>query len=123
MTKILTIQEAIDEFELFVLYSDIIETCGEHLEDPSLVSDLYDLIDEHEEEYEFQSDQDGDYSESFEKNVLEAIHIIFEENKDLVLSGGEFPTDFDFSGDADSHYEKNSNGFDEDLEEEEDIDH
>ena len=51
MAKRLTIQAAVEEFELYDLYNDIIESYGDELEDPSLVSDLYDLIDEYEEEF------------------------------------------------------------------------
>lgn len=93
MTKMLTIQNAVEEFELYDLYNDIIETYGEELEDPSLVSDLYDLIDESEEEYEFYSDSDGDYSESFERNLRDAITTIVEENEALSFVNDDFEDD------------------------------
>ena len=90
MTKMLTIQNAVEEFELYDLYNDIIETYGEELEDPSLVSDLYDLIDEYEEEYEFFPDSEGDYSESFERNLRDAITTIVEENEELSFVDDDF---------------------------------
>lgn len=107
MTKRLTIQLAVEEFELYDLYNDIIESYGLELEDPSLVSDLYDLIDEYEEEYEFWCDSDGDYSDSFERNLRDAITIIVEGNEDLVF------VDDDYSDDDISEI------FDDDFEEEE----
>jgi hypothetical protein len=122
MIKILTIQQALEEFEFFPFYSNIIETYGEHLEDPSLVSDFYDLIDEHEEEYEFQPDEDGDYTESFERNLIEALHNIVEENENLEFSDDGFPTDIDFSEIAVEHFKKDSEDFEVDLEEDEEID-
>jgi hypothetical protein len=85
MVKKLTVQLAVEEFELYDLYTDIIESYGQELEDPSLVSDLYDLIDEDEEEYEFWPDSNGDFSESFERNLREAIITIVEGNEDLVF--------------------------------------
>lgn len=107
MTKRLTIQLAVEEFELYDLYNDIIESYGLELEDPSLVSDLYDLIDEYEEEYEFWCDSDGDYSDSFERNLRDAITAIVEGNEDMVF------VDDDYSDDDISEI------FDDDFEEDE----
>jgi len=122
MAKRMTILQAIEEFELDSLYNDIIESYGENLEDPSLVSDLYDLIDESEEEYEFNPDQDDDYSESFERNLVEAIHSIVEENEELEFSDDYFYEEDDISEMMDDDFEKNSKTFNVDLEEEEDDD-
>ena len=108
-------------FEFFQLYNNIIETYGEHLEDPGLVSDFYDLIDEHEEEYEFQPDEDGDYSESFERNLIEALHSIVEEKENLEFSNDEFPTDIDFCEIAGEYSGKDSEDVELDLEEDEEI--
>ncbi len=105
MAKRLTITEAIEEFELYSLYNDTIESCGENLEDPSLVSDLHDLIDESEEEYEFFSDPDGDFSESFERNLIEAIHTIVEENEEMKFSEDIYFDD-DFSETGEEAFEK-----------------
>jgi hypothetical protein len=118
MTKILTIAQAIEEFEFYSLYNDTIESFGENLEDPSLVSDLYDLIDEYEEEFEFSPDQDGDYSESFEKNLIETIHSIVEENEELAFSEDDFFKDDDLADIVDKDFESESDSFEVDLEEE-----
>ena len=88
--KRLTIQDALEEFEFYDLYNDIIESYGEELEDPSLVSDLYDLIDEYEEKYDFFPDPDGDYTESFERNLRDAITTIVEENEELSFVDEDF---------------------------------
>lgn len=88
--KRLTIQDALEEFEFYDLYNDIIESYGEELEDPSLVSDLYDLIDEYEEKYDFFPDSDGDYTESFERNLRDAITTIVEENEELSFVDEDF---------------------------------
>lgn len=85
MAKRLTIKSAVEKYELYTLYNDVIESYGKDLEDPSLVSDLYDLIDEDEEEYEFWPDSDGNYSESFERNLMESINNIVGENDDMVF--------------------------------------
>ena len=90
MAKRLTIQAAVEEFELYDLYNDIIESYGDELEDPSLVSDLYDLIDEYEEKYDFFPDPDGDYTESFERNLRDAITTIVEENEELSFVDEDF---------------------------------
>jgi hypothetical protein len=93
MAKRMTIQIALEEFELYDLYADIIESYGQELEDPSLVSDLYDLIDEDEEKYEFRPDSDGDFSESFERNLREAITIIVEANEELIFLHDDYLDD------------------------------
>ncbi len=118
MTKILTIAQAIEEFELYSLYNDTIESYGENLEDPSLVSDLYDLMDEYEEEFEFSPDRDGDFSESFERNLIEAIHSIVEENEELAFSEDDFFDDDDLSDIVDKNFENEPDTFEVDLEEE-----
>ena len=126
MAKNMTVQLAVEEFELYDLYNDIIESYGQELEDPSLVSDLYDLIDEYEEEYEFRCDSDGDFSESFERNLRDAITTIVEGNEDLVFvvdddayyySDDTIPEIFD-----DDFEEDEDKEFDVDLEEEEEED-
>lgn len=122
MLKKLTIQLAVEEFEYYDLYNEIIESYGDELEDPSLVSDLYDLIDEYEEEFEFWADSDGDYSESFERNLREAITSIVEENEELSFVDDEFqdvddiPEIYD-----DDDYEEESDDFDIDLEDDDTI--
>jgi len=111
MAKKLTIQFAVEAFELYDLYTEIIEAYGDELEDPSLVSDLYDLIDEYDEEFEFQADSDGDFSESFERNLKEAINAIVEENEDLSFIDDGFLDDDDIPGIYSDDFEKNSDAF------------
>lgn len=122
MVKKLTIQLAVEEFELYGLYNDIIESYGEELEDPSLVSDLYDLIDEYEEEFEFCPDEDNDFSESFERNLKDAITTIVEENEDLVFIDDAYPEDDDIPEIFDDDFEKDSKEFGVDLDEDENED-
>lgn len=93
MAKWMTIKDALEEFDLLDLLNEILDSYVEEKEDQVLIeSELLDLLEEHEEEYEFVPDLDGDYSESFERNVKEALGIIVEEE-------GLIPQD-DFSDDA-----------------------
>ena len=123
MVKKLTVQLAVEEFELYDLYFDIIESYGQELEDPSLVADIYDLIDEDEEEYDFWPDSDGDFSESFERNLREAITTIVDGNEDLVFMDDDFLDDDQISeifGDDFEEEDKDSDvGLDEDEDTEE----
>ncbi len=118
MAKRLTIQAAVDEFELYDLYNDIIESYGGELEDPSLVSDFYDLIDEYEEIFEFVPDSDGDYTDSFERNLRDAITTIVEENETLSFVDDDF-VDEDVPEIFDEDFD-DSKDFDLDMDEEED---
>ena len=118
MAKRLTIQAAVEEFELYDLYNDIIESYGDELEDPSLVSDLYDLIDEYEEVFEFFPDSDGDYTDSFERNLKDAITTIVEENEALSFVDDDFvdediPEIFDEDFDLDMDQEEEEDDDDE----------
>lgn len=88
----LTIQMAVEEFELYALYSDIIESYADDLDDPS-VSDLYEHIEEYEDEFEFHPNSEGNYSESFEKNLREAIATIIENIEELSFVDDEFEDD------------------------------
>jgi hypothetical protein len=115
--KRLTIQDALEEFEFYDLYNDIIESYGEELEDPSLVSDLYDLIDEYEEKYDFFPDPDGDYTESFERNLRDAITTIVEENEELSFVDEDF-ADEDIPEIFDEDFD-DSKDFELDMDEEE----
>ena len=93
MAKWMTIKDALEELDLLDLLNEILESYVEESEDQVLIeSELHDLLEEHEEEYEFVPDSDGDYSESFERNVKEALAIIIEEE-------GLIPED-DFSDDG-----------------------
>lgn len=92
MVRRLTIQLAVEEFELFDLYSDIIDSYSDDLDDPSL-SDLYDLVEEYDEEFEFYPNSEGDFSSSFEKNLREAIATIIETTEELTFVDDEFEDD------------------------------
>ena len=116
MAKRLTIQAAVEEFELYDLYNDVIESYGDELEDPSLVSDLYDLIDEYEEAFEFFPDSDGDYTDSFERNLRDAITTIVEENEALSFVDDDF-VDEDIPEIFDEDFD-DSKDFDLDMDEE-----
>ncbi|MBA3013237.1 MAG: hypothetical protein KKF12_00710 [Proteobacteria bacterium] len=81
MAEKMTISDAVDAFSLYDLFSEILDSYGEEFDiQSSVASDLFDLIAEHEEDYEFLPDSDGDYSESFERNLKEAVAVIFEEH-------------------------------------------
>ena len=92
MMKRLTIQLAVEEFDLYDLYNDIIESYAEDLDDPSL-SDLYELIVEYDQEFEFYPNAEGDFSSSFEKNLREAIAVIIETTEELSFVDDEFEDD------------------------------
>ncbi|MCF8087353.1 MAG: hypothetical protein K9K63_00180 [Desulfotignum sp.] len=80
MSKWMTISEAVDAFDLYNLFSEIIDSYSDEMDDPDAVaSELIELLEEHEEAYEFSSDSDGDYAESFERNLRDAIGYVFEE--------------------------------------------
>ncbi len=79
MSKWMTIKDALEEFDLFDLFTEVVESCSEEVEDKTVIdSELYDLVEEHDEEYEFSTDSDGDWAESFERNLREALAVILE---------------------------------------------
>ncbi|WP_035236699.1 hypothetical protein [Desulfobacter vibrioformis] len=81
MAKKMTIFDAVEAFELYDLYKDIIDAYeADFYARSEMETDLRDLIEEHEEVYEFSSDEDDDYAESFERNLKEAISIIFDDH-------------------------------------------
>ena len=89
MARWMTISDAVDAFDLYDLFSDIVDSYSEEMDDPdSLASELMELLEEHDEEYEFSADPDGDYTESFERNLRDAVGFIFEE-----FGLGELPED------------------------------
>jgi hypothetical protein len=97
MAEKMTISDAVDAYSLFDLFTEILDSYGEEFDTQSSVaSDLYDLIEEHEDAYEFSPDPDGDYAESFERNLKEAVSIIFEEHGlDVDFEGAYFADDID----------------------------
>ncbi|WP_320040319.1 hypothetical protein [uncultured Desulfobacter sp.] len=81
MAKKMTIFDAVEVFELYDLYEDIIDAYEADFYDQSeMEADLRDLIEEHDEIYEFSIDEDDGYAESFERNLKEAISIIFDDH-------------------------------------------
>nr|WP_320193203.1 hypothetical protein [uncultured Desulfobacter sp.] len=81
MAKKMTIFDAVEAFELYDLYEDIIDAYEADFYDQSeMQADLRDLIEEHDEIYEFSIDEDDGYAESFERNLKEAISIIFDDH-------------------------------------------
>ena len=89
MAKKMTIFDAVEAFELYDLYEDILDAYEAYFYARSeMEADLRDLIEEHEEVYEFSADEGDDYAESFERNLKEAISIIFDEHGlDFQLEG------------------------------------
>lgn len=91
MADWMTISDAVDAFDLYDLYSEIVDSYSENMNDESSVAlELYDLLEEHEEEYEFAPNEAGDYSESLERNLKEAVANIFEEQGLGDILGDDF---------------------------------
>lgn len=81
MAKKMTIFDAVEAFELYDLYEEIIDAYeADFYAQSEMEADLRDLIEEHEEIYEFSAEEDDDYAESFERNLKEAISIIFDDH-------------------------------------------
>lgn len=81
MAAYLTIYDAVDAFDLYDTFNDILDAYEADFYARSEVeTDLRDLIEEHGETYEFAPDDDGDYADSMERNLKEALGLIFEEN-------------------------------------------
>ncbi len=100
MAKWMTISDAVEKFDLFDMFSDIVESYMDNIDDHSAIElELYDLLEEHEEEYEFVPDSDGDYAESFERNLREAVSIIFDEHGISEMLLDEYPDDDDIDDD------------------------
>jgi len=81
MAKKMTIFDAVEAFELYDLYEDIIDAYeADFYARSEMEADLRDLIEEHDEIYEFSVDEDDGYAESFERNLKEAISMIFDDH-------------------------------------------
>ena len=81
MAQKMTIFDAVEAFELYDLYEDIIDAYETDFYTQSeMHADLRDLIEEHDEIYEFSADEDDSYAESFERNLKEAISMIFDDH-------------------------------------------
>lgn len=96
MAEKMTIFDALEAYELYDLYEDIIDACETEFfaQSEEVDAGLRDLIEEHDEVYDFIPDEDGDYSESFERNLKEAVSIIFDDH------GLEAQFDDDFMDDS-----------------------
>lgn len=118
MGKKLTIQAAVEAFEFYHLYNEVIDSYAGDLDDPS-ISDLHELIDEHEEVFEFVPDSKGEYTKSFERNLRQAVAAIIEIAEDLTFVDDEFEDDEipEIYGDD---FENDTPAFDIDFEEDED---
>lgn len=81
MAQTMTISDALEAFELNGLYNEIIDALEtDFYAQSDIQADLRDLIEEDEELYEFVPDEDGDFGESFERNLKEALELIFEKH-------------------------------------------
>lgn len=81
MVKKMTIFDAVEAFDLYDLYEEIIDAYeAEFYAQSEMEADLRDLIEEHDEIYEFSADEDDCYSESFERNLKEAVSMIFDDH-------------------------------------------
>lgn len=81
MATYLTIYDAVEAFDLYETFNEILDTYEPDFYARSEIdTDLRDLIEEHEESYEFTPDEDGDYADSLERNLKEALGLIFEEH-------------------------------------------
>ena len=81
MATYLTIYDAVEAFDLYETFNEILDTYESDFYARSEIdTDLRDLIEEHEETYEFSPDEDGEYAYSLERNLKEALGLIFEEH-------------------------------------------
>ncbi|MDD4272610.1 hypothetical protein [Desulfobacter postgatei] len=81
MAKKMTISDAVEVFDLYDLYEEIIDAYeADFYTRSEMEADLRDLIEEHDEIYEFSADEDDGYAESFERNLKEAISMIFDDH-------------------------------------------
>jgi len=81
MATYLTIYDAVEAFDLYETFNEILDTYESDFYARSEIdTDLRDLIEEHEETYEFAPDEDGEYADILERNLKEALGLIFEEH-------------------------------------------
>jgi hypothetical protein len=81
MGAYMTIYDAVDAFDLYETFNEILDTFEPDFYARSEIdTDLRDLIEEHEETYEFIPDEDGGYTDSLDRNLKEALGGIFEEH-------------------------------------------
>ncbi len=81
MAKKMTISKAVDAFELNELFNEILDNYEADFYTRSQIdADLRDLLEESEDIYEFTPDENGEFAESLERNLKEALNLIFEEH-------------------------------------------
>ncbi len=81
MVKKMTICNAVDAFELYDLFNEILDTYeADFYTRAQIDTDLRDLLEESEDIYEFTPDENGEFAESLERNLKEALGLIFEEH-------------------------------------------
>ena len=81
MAQKMTIFDAVEAFELYDLYEDILDAYEtDFYAQSEMDADLRDLIEEHDDIYEFSADEDDSFAESFERNLKEAISMIFDDH-------------------------------------------
>ena len=81
MAVYMTIYDAVEAFDLYDTFNDILDTYEtEFYARSEIDTDLRDLIEEHEETYEFAPDEDGEYADCLERNLKEALGLVFEEH-------------------------------------------
>ncbi len=91
MAEKMTIFEAVEAFELYDLFQEILDTYETDFYTRTQIdTDLRDLIEEHEDIYEFTRDDEGKFAESFERNLKDALNMIFEEHGVEQLFDDEF---------------------------------
>lgn len=81
MAAYMTIYDAVDAFDLYDTFNDILDAHeADFYARSEIDTELRDLIEEHEETYEFLPDEEGEYVDSLERNLKEALGLIFEEH-------------------------------------------
>ncbi|MDD9305040.1 MAG: hypothetical protein HUK40_22960 [Desulfobacter sp.] len=79
MVKKMTILDAVDAFELYDCFNEMLEPLEiDFYTHSQMETDLRDLIEEHDDTYEFTPDENGSYAQSLERNLKEALTFIFE---------------------------------------------
>ncbi|MEH0022856.1 MAG: hypothetical protein V6Z89_24640 [Desulfobacter sp.] len=79
MAEKMTIFDAVEAFELYDLFNEILDTYEPDFYNRSEMDvDLRELVEENEDIYEFTPDENGEFAESFERNLKEALGLVFE---------------------------------------------
>ena len=112
MAEKMTIFDAVEAFDFYDLFQEILDNYETDFYTRSEIdTDLRDLIEEHDDTYEFSPDDEGEFAESFERNLKEALTLIFDEHGVEHLLDEEF---MDEAMDDDEIAGIYNDGFDED---------